>query len=421
LRRSWFSAAVALTAGLCAFTPPAARGNARAETEEARIADILQSTLVKHGGEVNRCFEKALADTLDVSGKIELAVDVGPGGKVTKASPARDEVKSPVLLACLTEAAVTWSMVGVDPGSTVIVPLAFEGQANQFSIKVKDAPDHGPPAPKKKPPGAAGNGPPFSVKLLVDEATMRAQRASLMQLTISPANRIAMHKHPGAEILYVLRGHARILGSAGTPPQKLDEGMAIYIPPNTPHAIENMGRQSNAVLLDVFAPMGPERVYRDPTDAAGRAAFQVVRDAGAGGGGAATPMPLAGDKPITPIALPGGKARVKMMLSPKDTGQPNAYIGVLEADPGAEIARHSHPGSAEILYVVSGTGEVTIGSEKIVFGPNEAIHIPEGQPHAGKITGTEKTVLIQIYAPGGPEERFRTPAAAAGKPAPKGK
>ena len=71
------------------------------QPEENRIADILQSALVAHGAEVNRCFERALADTLDVSGKIELAVDVGAAGKITKAEPALDEVKSPVLLACL--------------------------------------------------------------------------------------------------------------------------------------------------------------------------------------------------------------------------------------------------------------------------------------------------------------------------------
>ena len=169
---------------LVAVAPPPARGNARAETEEARIADILQSTLVKHGGEVNRCFEKALADTMDVSGKIELAVDIGEGGRVTKAAPASDGVKSPVLLACLTESAATWTLVGIDPGSTVIVPLAFEGQAAQFSVKVKDAPDHGPPAPPSKKKGSPAPTPPFTVKLLVDEATMRAQKAALTQLTI---------------------------------------------------------------------------------------------------------------------------------------------------------------------------------------------------------------------------------------------
>ena len=66
---------------------------------------MLQATLVAHGGEVHRCFEKALADKLDVAGKIELSVDVGAGGNVTKAEPALDEVKSPVLLACLEESA----------------------------------------------------------------------------------------------------------------------------------------------------------------------------------------------------------------------------------------------------------------------------------------------------------------------------
>jgi len=260
---------------LVAIAPPPARGNARAETEEARIADILQSALVKHGGDVNRCFEKALADTLDVSGKIELAVDVGEGGRVTKAAPASDGVKSPVLLACLTESAATWTLAGIDPGSTVIVPLAFEGQAAQFSVQVKDAPDHGPPAPPSKKAGSPAPVPPFSVKLLVDEATMRAQKAALTQLTIGPANRIAMHKHPGNEVLYVLKGHARVLGPTGHGPEKLDEGMAILIPAGMPHAIENMGRTSSAVLLDVFAPMGPERVYRDQKDPAGRAAVGV--------------------------------------------------------------------------------------------------------------------------------------------------
>jgi quercetin dioxygenase-like cupin family protein len=394
-----------------AIAPPRARGNAYAETEEARVADILQSALTKHGGDVNRCFEKALADTLDVAGKIELEVDVGAGGRVTKAKPASDSVKSPVLVACLTESAATWTLAGLDPGSTVILPLAFEGQSAQFSIKVKDAPDHGPTAPPSKKTGSPPPQPPFSVKLLVDEATMRAQKAALTQLTIAPANRIAMHKHPGNEVLYVLKGHARILGPSGVAPEKLDEGMAILIPGGMPHAIENMGRTSSAVLLDVFAPMGPERVYRDPKDEAGRAAFEVIRGA--------PPAPPAGAKftvGSTADVLPvfAGKGKIKPLLEPAKTGNKALYVGILEAEPGAEVPRNTHPGSAEILYVVSGGGDVTIGSEKITFGAEEALHIPDGQPHAAKFTGPEKTIMVQVFAPAGPEERYR--AAQATKP-----
>jgi quercetin dioxygenase-like cupin family protein len=110
-----------------------------------------------------------------------------------------------------------------------------------------------------------------------------------------------------------------------------------------------------------------------------------------------------------------GKGKIKPLLEPAKTGNKALYVGILEAEPGAEVPRNSHAGSAEILYVVSGSGDVTIGSEKITFGAEEAIHIPDGQPHAAKFTGPEKTVMLQVFAPAGPEERYR--AAQTTKPA----
>ncbi|HVR03270.1 MAG TPA: cupin domain-containing protein [Polyangia bacterium] len=417
----WSRATVAfVVVSATAWGAAPARANARLETEEQRISRILQSTLVAHGAEVHRCFEKALADTMEVSGKIELAVDVGDGGRVTKTAPALDEAQSPVLLACLQTSAETWSFAGISPGSTVIVPLDFEGQAAQFTLKAADAPDHGPGAPGakgarvpkgKKPVATPSAPPPFSVKLLVDEQTMRARQASLSLLTVAPASRIAMHKHPVSEILYVLKGHARILSQAGTAPERLDEGTAIFIPVGAPHVIENMGRQTPAVLLDYFVPMGPERVYRDPTDPVGRNAFEVIRGTAAPGGpapGEAAPIRwgIASASKVEPVTLAGGKARVRKLLTTENTGQAAAYLGVLEAEPGAEIPRHVHPTSAEILYVISGGGTLTVGAESLPFGPDTAIHVPENQPHAAAFTGPDKTIMLQLYAPAGPEQRF---------------
>jgi quercetin dioxygenase-like cupin family protein len=385
---------------------PADGANAGVDnSEEARVADVLQSALVAHGAEVNRCFERALADTLDVAGKIDLSVDVGPGGRVTHAEPARDEVKSPVLLACLEASALTWTLAGIDPGSTVVVPLAFEGQAAQFSIKVADAPDHGPAAPAGKHRGGSPvPAPPFSVKLLVDEATMHAQKAALTQLTVGPASRIALHRHPGAEVLFVLRGHARVLGGEGVAAEKLDEGMAIYIPARMPHAIENMGRTSAAVLLDVFVPPGPERVYRDPKDPAGRAAFEVLRDA-------KTPNPpgatLVVGTPGAALPILGGKGKATPLLAPAVTGDKDFYLGRLEATPGAQVPRHAHAGAEEIIFVLSGSGELTVGSEKFPFAAEEALFLPAGQPHAVKFTGEDKAEMVQIFAPAGPEDRYK--------------
>jgi mannose-6-phosphate isomerase-like protein (cupin superfamily) len=289
------------------------------------------------------------------------------------------------------------------------VPLSFEGQAAQFSIKVKDAPDHGPPVPKgKHGTGSPSPLPPFSVKLLVDEATMHAQKAALAQLTVGPANRIALHRHPGAEVLYVLRGHARVLGPAGVAPAKLDPGMAIYIPPAMPHAIENMGRQSAATLLELFVPPGPDRIYRDPKDPVGRAAFEVLRDP-AVLAPAGAHFVVASPAQAETLPVLSGKGKAHPLLDAAHTGGRGFYLGTLEMDPGAEVPRNTHPGAAEILFVVSGAGELTVGSEKIPFEADEALYIPDGQPHAAKFSGPDKALLVQIFAPAGPEDRYRGP------------
>ena len=130
-----------------------ARAHATEQTEEQRIADVLQATLVAHGARGAPLLREGAGRHAGRRGQDRAVVDVGADGHVTKAEPALDEVKSPVLLACLQESAQLWTMVGIDAGSTVIVPLTFEGQMAQFSLKVADAPDHGPPAPKHKRKG----------------------------------------------------------------------------------------------------------------------------------------------------------------------------------------------------------------------------------------------------------------------------
>ena len=393
--------------------PTAAFAFANVETEEERIARALQATLEKHGGEVNRCFERALADTIDVSGKVELSIDVGEGGKVTRAVPLEATATSPVLLACLSTSAADWVIPEVAAGSTVVVPLSFEGQMAQFSVKAADAPERGPAAAghARFRPGGAKLAPAFSVKVLVDEATMRARQASLSLLTLAPANRIAMHKHPGDELLYVRRGRARVLGPSGVAPEVLTEGTAILIPGGMPHVIENMVRSASVELIQIFAPLGPERVYRDPTDARGRAAFEVIRDPRQAVRPAGALFSVENAVTAAAHPLPGatGRVRLRVLIDPARGGSNRVSLSILEGDAGGMVPRHSHEESAEILYVLSGAGHVEIGSETLAFGPEQAIHLPENQPHALRFSA-ERTVLLQVFAPAGPESVGRPSA-----------
>jgi len=374
-----------------AFADPVAASRPP-EPEETRVARILQAVLEKHGGEVNRCFEQALADTLDVAGRVDLSVDVGENGQVERATSAEENQASPVLLACLQQTSRSWVLPGIEAGSTVVVPLLFAVQANQFSVKAADAPEHGPK-------GHGGKSAPFTVKLLVDEATTHAKQASLSLLTVGPASRIAQHKHPGAEILYVRKGRLRVLGPTGTPPAVLTEGGAVYIPAGMPHAVENMVRTAPVDAIEIFAPLGPERVYRDPKDETGRAAFEVIRDPRKAGWPAKGPKLLAVEASHVKAEPYQGKVKRRVLFSAAGTGGREAEVALLDIPAGAELPRHSHDQSAEVLYVLDGAGEVTVGSEGIRFGSEQAFHLPEGQAHAIKASGKEPAILLQVIAP----------------------
>jgi mannose-6-phosphate isomerase-like protein (cupin superfamily) len=190
--------------------------------------------------------------------------------------------------------------------------------------------------------------------------------------------------------------------------------MAIYLPPGYPHVIENMGRQIPVTMLQVFAPPGPERVYRDPTNAEARADFEVIRD----------PSKVKVDPAAKPVvatasevkALPylGGKVTARIVFDQAVTGDGALAFDVIEFAAGADVPRHTHDTSAELLYVLSGGGTLTIGSEPVPFGPEELVYVPRGQPHAVKFAANDKTVALQIYAPAGPEQRFKAPAQAPG-------
>jgi quercetin dioxygenase-like cupin family protein len=298
-------------------------------------------------------------------------------------------------------------------GVVVSVLLTFPSAAsarqektNQIVIRADDVPDRGPAAPKVRP-GRRRRAPPFTVKVMADPSNVQAPLASLTRLIVGPASRVAMHRHPrSAKILYLMKGRARLLGPAGTKPIKMMPGSAAYLPPGWPHVIENMGRQAEAHFLQAFSPPGPERVYRDPKNRAARVDFEVIRNPRIKAPPGPKPALATIDK-ATVNKFPGGKGVAKILLEEKTTGSSAMALAVLELDGGGELPRHAHTGASELLYVLQGGGKVTVGGETHSFGPNTAIYIPADQPHGAKITGSGQTIAVQIYAPAGPEQRFR--------------
>ena len=80
-------------------------------------------------------------------------------------------------------------------------------------------------------------------------------------------------------------------------------------------------------------------------------------------------------------------------------GPMDGYVTIemrVEIDPGATVARHTHPG-VESGYVAEGAIELTIegeGARKLAVG--DGFQVPTRAPHGGP-NGAAKTVIISTY------------------------
>ena len=76
--------------------------------------------------------------------------------------------------------------------------------------------------------------------------------------------------------------------------------------------------------------------------------------------------------------------------------------------PGSGVPEHVHKDAAEIIYLLNGEIEMTIGAKQFVAVAGSAIYVPPNVPHSASVIGSiEPVKVVQIYSPGGPEQRFK--------------
>ena len=55
------------------------------------------------------------------------------------------------------------------------------------------------------------------------------------------------------------------------------------------------------------------------------------------------------------------------------------------------------------IYIVSGGGELAVGTATHVFGRGSLLHIPAGVPHSLTLVDANPSVALHIFSPSGPE------------------
>jgi oxalate decarboxylase/phosphoglucose isomerase-like protein (cupin superfamily) len=116
-------------------------------------------------------------------------------------------------------------------------------------------------------------------------------------------------------------------------------------------------------------------------------------------------------KLIDPAALPTMSfdwGLIKPLVATENTEDPAMSLMHVVLLPGEGHERHNHPGSDEILYILSGRGDQMVDdADTFPVGPGQAVFIPKAAFHSTVNTGWEPLVLLAIYAPAGAEEALK--------------
>ena len=77
----------------------------------------------------------------------------------------------------------------------------------------------------------------------------------------------------------------------------------------------------------------------------------------------------------------------------------HTQIVVMHINPGEDIGLETHPDNDQVLYLVSGKGEVVLNGEKREFNAGDAVLVPAGTEHNFTTLGDAPMKIITTYSP----------------------
>lgn len=102
----------------------------------------------------------------------------------------------------------------------------------------------------------------------------------------------------------------------------------------------------------------------------------------------------------------------KILAEPALNGMRNVSAVSIYFEPGRGHARHNHPGSEQLIFLVAGEAQMMIEFEEgkpeyRTIRAGDLASIPQGAYHSTFNTGWEPVRILAIYSPPGPETEMR--------------
>ena len=101
------------------------------------------------------------------------------------------------------------------------------------------------------------------------------------------------------------------------------------------------------------------------------------------------------------LGLPGRTSYEILSGAHNAAGVTFRLVEIPVAEPGAAPrGMHRHASFEECIYVLSGHGTSYAGKDAQPVKPGDTIHIPAGEPHVTRNTGSEPLVLLCFFPVG---------------------
>jgi quercetin dioxygenase-like cupin family protein len=336
-----------------------------ADVQEEVIA-VVQKAMNDLAPVANQCWAAGAADDFRLAGKVTMMIAFDGEGRA-RASVDHDTTGDAVLTGCLGRVLEAYRWPGVMAGQAIELPFAFTAPHGQNTIDRRLV--------------AAAGAQGAHLQVLVDEKNTGATAASMIEVDLDAGATLAMARAPRDEI-WIFLDPARVGGPGGPLADAGALDVAVVRTGGFRQVAAPAGAAARAVV--VLVPGGPEGAARagalpDPTATPPRRATgpELHRLA------AARRRAVTGGAVTTLLDL--GRRKVP------------AQISRIELVAGTRIATYQHDHAAELLYVLSGRGTLTVDGGDLPLGPTTVAQIPPGTLHSLVASGA--VTVLQVLVP----------------------
>jgi quercetin dioxygenase-like cupin family protein len=350
--------------------PPIAQADAQvagpdvAEANQEERLAAIQKAMNELDEGAQGCWAIAATERFDIAGDVEVMVDIAKDGAKTQVM--RDTTKNSRLLACLSDVLQKYQWAPPLYGQAIQLPFKFKAPDSQNTID-------------RRLVAWNGQG-KVSVAVLIDFNNTNTANASMLEVAIQAGGGTGMRVPERTELWY-------FLDPATVNNKPVEAGDMVYVPTDA-------GRDVQAKAGDVHAMVALLPGGREGTARAG----------------ALPALELDGKPKKQPVILPAAKAKTfgpaQIFVEPATVKGTTFAASVIRLPAGMTVAEHVHAQEAELLYLLSGSGSMTIAGGKLPVTSTTVVQIPAGTKHS--FTAAEDVRAVQIYTPAGPEQRFKT-------------